>query len=401
MTASPKIRSVFCFELGPMVAPTVDTQAAETEIQLARTGSFYRVDMGHFKVTRSTLERMVVNALERGIDLAINYHHYGGDPNKPASERKAAGWVKPSSLEVRSSKGGFGLFGRARWTKEAAASIQAEELRYISPEIVWAETRMAASPAGPAGEAIGAALVGAALTNDPFFNLQPIVFSWRGARLTAPKRCNMLTEAGKTKISDLLKAAGVAETALEGLLAQITLTVIEDYKAAEMPAAPMAEEPAVEVEMQAAEGTAQAALAAAREANTALSARVKVLEARDMAREQEAAEQLFARYQAEGRFRGYAVAGTDPDGSKKARQLLQKGAAFFREVFESIPPLVGTPAPKAGALPTVPKQTPSAQTSHYTQDQGAALHGRVMGELKAKGLKMDQHAAVAAKFSRE
>jgi phage I-like protein len=405
---SARVRDVFVFDLQPALAavPVTIDQPVECEIQLCRTGSFYRADMGHFKVTRSTLERMVSNALERGLDLSVNYHHYGGDPNRPEEERKAAGWVSPASLTIRGYKGGYGLFGVARWTAAAAARIKAEELRYISPEIVWSDVRLAATDAGPAGEPIGASLVGAALTNDPFFNLNPVVF-WRSATgRRAPKRYTMLTEAGKTKIKELLSAAGIGADVLEGLAAQLVLAVIEDYKAAEM--APP--EVVVEEEMAAAQpeaaaavqGDAAQALAASREGQQALARRVAQLEAEAAARQQTEAQQLFERYRAEGRYRVYATPGTDPDGSKKAKEHLAKGLSFFRSVFDAVPPLVGSRAPQVeGALPGVGRATPGRQAALGGEDAGAALHARVLAEIKAKGLSMAEYNKLADKFSRQ
>jgi phage I-like protein len=406
MTA--RLQDVFLFDLGALACEVVVESPIESEIQLCRTGAFYRADMGHFKVTRSTLEKMVQNAIERGVDIPINYYHKGGDHNAPNSERKAAGWVRPASLLIRGYKGGFGLFGVARWTAEAAQKIKAEELRYISPEIVWADVRMAATEAGPAGEPIGASLTGAALVNDPFFNLNPVVFSWRGAPGNgAPKRYYMLNDTRKANIEKLLKGAGVPAEALAGLLAQITLEVMASYKEESESPVMATEEVKVEEAMPAAaatptEANAQAqALAASREGQAALARRVAQLESEAIQRKADEGAALFERYKKEGRFRVYAEAANDPTGEKKAKEHMGKGVAFFRAVFDAVPPLTGARPPAfEGAAPAINREGPSG-TAFAGSDKGMALHQRVVAEIRAKNLdpKKDYNR-IAAQFAR-
>jgi phage I-like protein len=405
VTIQPKYRSVFLFDLAPSIAamPVSVEQAVSSEIQLCRTGDFYRADMGHFKVRQSTLDKMMANANERGVDIPINYHHLGNNAQAPIESRNAAGWVSPKSLRIAGYKGGLALYGMATWTAEAVALLKGQKLRYISPEIEWSAVRMAASDAGPAGAPIGPMLTGAALVNDPFFTLNPVTLSRRApARATnfgASKRYNMVSETAKAAILKLLKAAGVEATALDGLMAQIIVALMTEE--APMAAPEVIEEPVMEAATPAtpaAEGAAQQSLAASRESNAALARRVQELEARDRARETEQAEQLFARYQREGRYRVYALAGSDPDGTKKARALLSKGVAFFREVFDAIPALVGSAAPQAPQ--GLPRAGQANATAMSGEDQGRALHDRTMAEIKAKGLKMTDYGRISAQFAR-
>ena len=402
---SARLSDPFLYDLGSALAAVpVSESPVTSEIQLCRTGSFYRADMGHFKVTQTTLQKMLTNAQERGVDLPINYFHQGSNSAAPVADRGAAGWVSPSTLSIRSYKGGYGLFGQARWTAEAVTAIRGQTLKYISPEIVWSDTRMAASESGPAGQPIGASLVGAALVNDPFFNLNPVSFS--RARFGARKRYSMLSDEGKTNLGKLLSSAGVAAEALDGLLAQVELLVLKDYQTAEAMPAPM-EEPMPAAATPAAPADAlpgAAALAASRDVVATLTARLTRMEAAEASRQAEVTAQLFERYRSEGRFRFVATPGTDPDGTKQAKRIFGHGVAFAREVFEAVAPLTGSRAPLAsGPLPTLaaPRATGPHQSVMVGEDNGAAHHNQVMAELKSKGLKMTDYGRISAHFARD
>ena len=113
MTQIPKLRDVFVFDLQPSIAalPVSVEAPVSSEIQLCRTGDFYRADLGHFKVRQSTLDKMMLNAVERGVDIPINYHHLGNNAQAPIESRNAAGWVSPKSLRIAGYKGGLALYG--------------------------------------------------------------------------------------------------------------------------------------------------------------------------------------------------------------------------------------------------------------------------------------------------
>lgn len=402
MTIAPRVRDVFCFDLSPAIAamPVSVEAPVSSEIQLCRTGDFYRSDMGHFKVRQSTLDKMMANAVERGVDIPINYHHLGSDPQAPIESRNAAGWVSPKSLRIAGYKGGLALYGMATWTAEAVASLRGQKLRYISPEIEWAAVRMAASEAGPAGAPIGPMLTGAALVNDPFFTLNPVTLSRRAPQRVnsfgASKRYSMWSQ---DKIDAITKAAKSNGMPPENVATFILAMMPIWEEAPEVEAAPVVEEvmPAAAA-APATEGAAQASLAASREANVALNKRLALLEANEAARQTEQGQQLFARYQAEGRFRIYAVATTDPTGEKAAKAHLAKGVAFFREVFDGVSPLVGSRAPTA---PASLATAGNGSANSMIENQGRALHDRTMGELKAKGLKMSDYGRISDVFSRQ
>lgn len=386
MTA--RIRDVFVFDLSPeLMSPIEPSGPIESEIQLCRTGKFYRADMGHFSVTQRTLEKMASNAVERGVDIPINYYHKGNDPNAPISDRRSAGKVSPASLSIRGYKGGYGLFGTARWTAEAAQKIKAGEVNYISPEIEWSATRLAASEAGPAGEPIGPLLTAAALVDDPFFTMNPVTLSrtgapQRGFKFGASKRYSMISEAKKGKIAALLTEAGIKEDKLAGLMAQILVELMSEDEAP-APEVVATEEVAASATTPGAAETP--AMAAMRESNKALAATVARLEAKDKKREEEEGKALFAQYQAEGRFRIYAREGGDPTGEVTAKAHFAKGVEFFRGVFEGVPPLVGQKAPQVNGKLAESTVIGSAMIG---QDKGLTLHNRVMGELKTRNLTM-------------
>lgn len=406
---SARLRDVFVFDLQPAVAamPVSVDQPVESEIQLCRTGAFYRSDQGHFKVTPRTLEKMLANAVERGVDIPINYFHKGNDPSAPRDDRDAAGWVSPKSLSIRGYKGGYALFGRARWTADAVGKLKDQKVRYISPEIDWVATRLAASEAGPAGQPIGPMLTGAALVNDPFFTMNPVTLSrrapQRGKTLGASKRYSMFDKKTTDAMSAVLKDNGMPEANIPAaLLALIQLDEAADAAQDAPPPEVIAE--ATPPVPPTTEGAAAASLAASRESAKVLAARVKQLEDAEAARTTEQGQALFTRYAAEGRFRVYAIAGSDPTGEKKAKEHLAKGVAFFREVFDAVPPLVGTRAPV-----TAERLTTSGGLSGSSMigaDQGLGLHNRVLGELKTKNLNLTskegkaEYARLTAHYSR-
>ena len=215
----------------------------------------------------------------------------------------------------------------------------------------------------------------------------------------------MLTPEQEAKVNQILTDAGVKADALAGVAAQLILAVMvaadaptpEDVMPVDvMPAAAPA------TPAPAAEGAAQQSLAASREVIAAQSRRLSELEAKEAAREKEDVSKLFAMYKKEGRFRHFSIAGSDPDGTKKAQSIFAKGVSFAKEVFEAISPLTGTTAPAApqgltrNSTPSKPGQ------SRYTgDDHGAALHDEVMGELKAKNLNMTEYPRLADQFSRQ
>jgi hypothetical protein len=340
-------QSALCFEVAPPAAPS-----AETEVQLCRTGSFYRADQGKFKVTRGMLEVMVANACERGVDIPLKLTHDGNT--------FAAGWVSPASLQVRPWRSGYGLFGLVTWAKDEAllSAVRAGRSKYISPEIVWADRRMADSPRGHAGEPIGPVLCGAALVLDPFFSMDAIQFSRfllrpvLAPRLAAgarPKPLRYAMDQSKIdKLKEILKARGLPEEALDGAVLDLMLALSGEAPAEEAPAEePMPAENPAPAEIAAAATPAAPAISAARDAQfERMAARLAELEAKDKAREAAERASLFAAFEREGRLR-FA------DAAEARRLLDTHGADAFRAAYGRVPALVEQAAPAApAALPT-------------------------------------------------
>jgi hypothetical protein len=368
-------QSVLCFEVAPPAAPS-----AETEVQLCRTGSFYRQDQGKFKVTRGMLEVMVANACERGVDIPLKLTHDGNT--------FAAGWVSPASLQVRPWRSGYGLFGLVTWAKDEAllSAVRAGRSKYISPEIVWADRRMADSPRGHAGEPIGPVLCGAALVLDPFFSMDAIQFSRfllrpvLAPRLAAgarPKPLRYAMDQSKIdKLKEILKARGLPEEALDGAVLDLMLALSGEAPAEEAApeAEPMPAENPAPAEIAASAAPAAPAIAAARDAQfEKVLARLAALEAEKAARDAAERASLFASFEKEGRLR-FA------DAAEARRLLDTHGADAFRAAYGRVPALVATPAPDApAALPTAADVAVKGDATHVSDEEIKSYQARNPG----------------------
>lgn len=403
-------------------------------IQLARTGRFYREDHGGvFRVTKMQLLQMRDNALDRNVDIPLKYTHSG--------EVYAAGWMSPESLSVQPIPGGYGLFGKPRWTTEALQKITEGALKYISPEIVWKDKRLADSKYGAAGEEIGATLVGAALVLSPFFDMLPVSsFSRkqtnaRGEDKKMYDKMLALSSAEKmAEVSTMLQEAGVSETQASGVAAKLLLMMIRSVCEAEhmpeveieleMPETEeteqaMAESSETEVkeeevkeeevkEEEVKEETMQAGMApmqqmarafglkpsataksivaaaeAQRKMYSAMQQRLSALETQETQRQKAAAESLFQKYEAEGRFR-FCASPSDPSGVDAAKNVLAKGVDVFESVFGNVQPLAAAFS-KAPAAPKISsKKTEGGVPSVEQVKQYQAKHNLNYGEaLKA------------------
>jgi len=75
---------------------------------------------------------IISDAAARQNDIAIDYEHQLLRASRNGQPAPAAGWLDPKSLEYVP---GEGLYGDVTWTEAAAAAIEADEYRYLSP--VW------------------------------------------------------------------------------------------------------------------------------------------------------------------------------------------------------------------------------------------------------------------------
>lgn len=148
---------------------------------------------------RAAMEEIVARtrAYHGSTDILIDYDHQSifGARDGVGGTARAAGWIK--EIEVRDD----GIYGRVEWTAAAAASIRAQEYRYLSPYL-------------PHHKQTGKIflIINAAVTNTPALELEPLV---------ASSLFSLSTNEG-TDMEKILKALGLAEgTAEDAVLSAI------------------------------------------------------------------------------------------------------------------------------------------------------------------------------------
>lgn len=129
-------------------------------IQVAKVGKFKHPRYGNFDITPAVFEMFIRNLAEvSGGEVAIDTDH---EPERGGST-KAYGWIKA----LRSA--GNELLADVEWTWEGAMLVADRTYRYISPTWAMAYTSDDDTKRGPT-------LLGAALTNRPFFErMRPCV----------------------------------------------------------------------------------------------------------------------------------------------------------------------------------------------------------------------------------
>ncbi len=141
-------------------------------IQVLRMGDIIARDGRPLRCTSADCERLMADGRDLSQDLPILYEH-GEDPTVGY---EAAGWIDPSSFEVR----GDGLWAtKVFWTADGYAAIVAKTRRYVSPHFFseldaegfirptrWIEITVTNTPAIPDMAAIAASVRGGALFFD-------------------------------------------------------------------------------------------------------------------------------------------------------------------------------------------------------------------------------------------
>lgn len=146
----------------PIGNVTLDESANGSALeQLALVGAWNGHWQGEFQVTQAMLEQMRDFGNSRKIDTLIDYGH----ASIFDSSADAAGWIKPGDFSVKKKA----LWGKVQWNARALEKIQAKELRYKSPTIVFNTTDRKTGRMG------GASLHSVALTNTPFLTELPEV----------------------------------------------------------------------------------------------------------------------------------------------------------------------------------------------------------------------------------
>ena len=145
--------------------------ARSTEIHLMPIGEWkgkiQNGEVKQFRIGENEISQMVRNFNALGRDVVIDYEHQtlSGD------EAPAAGWIKRLV-----NKGKEGLWAAVEWTDRALNYLRSKEYRFLSPVF----TLEGIDP--KSGKKVGAMLLNAALTNDPFFSeLKPITSKSDGA----------------------------------------------------------------------------------------------------------------------------------------------------------------------------------------------------------------------------
>jgi hypothetical protein len=130
---------------------------------------------------------------------------------------------------------------------------------------------------------------------------------------------------------------------------------------------------------------------AQRKAYTALQSRVVGLEKAEAERKQAAAQAVFAKYEAEGRFR-FQSTDKDPKGLDAAKKIFEKGIDVFEAVFGAVQPLsTFASTPKAPAAPATsgkryvdPTTVPAAEIQSYMAQHNVNYGEALKALLKAK-----------------
>jgi phage I-like protein len=130
------------------------------EIQLAPLGEFADKDGNRFTVTPEAVAAMIAGFATLVNDVPVDYEHQ----TLAGGKAPAAGWITELA-----DKGTAGLWGKVKWTAEAAKHLAMREYRYLSPVLL-------ANKKDGAGRYVPSRLHSAALTNTPQIDgMVPIV----------------------------------------------------------------------------------------------------------------------------------------------------------------------------------------------------------------------------------
>ena len=81
--------------------------------------------------------QVVARAASRSTDIPVDYEHQILLAERNGQPAPAAGWIDPRSLVWLPDAEEPGLYGAVRWTARAAALIEGEEYRYLSPVFLY------------------------------------------------------------------------------------------------------------------------------------------------------------------------------------------------------------------------------------------------------------------------
>jgi phage I-like protein len=179
-------------------------ESPRSKIMLFRVGDYKHPRFGHWNITKQVLEQFIANFRSRG-RVPIDFDHA---PEQGGSTL-AAGWITNLTLE------GDELTAEVEWSDVGAEAIRKKRYLFISP--TW---NLAAKD--ETGAKIGPKLIGAGLTNRPFF-------PWPALSLAEQSRSGEPMLAGLVEV-----AAAQREEAAAELLDQVAAGDLSEEEAGQL-----------------------------------------------------------------------------------------------------------------------------------------------------------------------
>lgn len=199
----------------PIAVCALRVRAGEERVRIFPAGQFDAprgalAGSGPWFIDAELAARLAAQVAALSTDIVIDYEHQTLLSEKNGQEAPAAGWILRDSLAWEPDRAEPGLYATVRWTKKAAAYIDADEYRYLSPVF----------PYGPTGAVLG--LEHVALTNSPAINSEhyDTLRAAASARRSFPAHGGAAPEMSQeTPEMDLLKqllaALGLPDTTTE------------------------------------------------------------------------------------------------------------------------------------------------------------------------------------------
>lgn len=150
------------------------------------------------KLAKSIIQR----AAARSTDIVVDYEHQTLESARNGLPAPASGWIERSSLAWRED----GLYGRIKWTVAAAAAIERDEYRYLSPVFPYDAAT---------GEVLD--LLHVALTNNPA--IDTAISALAAARMGSGAYPTT-QEDDTVDREELIKLLGLAEDATDEQIAE-------------------------------------------------------------------------------------------------------------------------------------------------------------------------------------
>lgn len=116
--------------------------AADQPIQLTPDGTFRARDgrpqgLPGWQMDAAVATQMLTRLAARANPIVVDYEHQSLNAEANGQPAPAAGWIDPGAVSYRP---GEGLVAAVRWTAKAAAMIDAREIAFVSPALVYDKT---------------------------------------------------------------------------------------------------------------------------------------------------------------------------------------------------------------------------------------------------------------------